>query len=48
MVSLHRACASREERLSCLPMTPIIHTKAGANTMVNTIISGLIQVRKPK
>ena len=48
MVSLQSACASREFRLSCLPISPITHTKAGANTMVNTIISGLIQMRKPK
>ena len=48
MVSLHRACASSEERLSCLPITPIIHTKAGAKMMVKIIISGLSQARKLK
>ena len=48
MVSLQRLWASREERLSCLPITPMIQMKAGAKTMVKIIISGLIQVRKPK
>ena len=48
IVSLQRLWASREERLSCLPMRPIIQMKAGAKTMVKIIISGLTQVRKPK
>ena len=48
MVSDQSACASSEVRRSCLPISPITHTNAGAKTMVKIIISGLIQMRNPK
>ena len=48
MVSLHRACASSDVRLSCLPISPITQMNAGAKRMVKIIISGLSQMRKPK
>ena len=48
IVSLQRVCASRDCRLSCLPITPMIQMKAGTKVSITSIISGLRKMRMPK